>query len=136
MIDKDLYYIFALVTFLFAIGTYALIRAIISSIVFCEMGKKAKRIKSEKNITMSYLSDYIIKYKKPYDFWMKIRRIYVVVELLILAVYLLFPLTGCDLLLPFALNTAQAFIWFIVISVQFDFNRNTKYDRVRQAKHK
>ena len=134
MIDFRLYYVFAIVTFLFYMGTYALIRGIIWSIAGCSIGKKTRRsqpFKESKNITMSYLSPYITEYRKQFCFWMKVKLLYVIFELILLIVYLLLPLSGCNLTWPFAINIIQSFAFFIVIGAQYDVNRNTKYDRTR-----
>lgn len=139
MMDRELYYVFAIVALLFFIGTYTLIRDIIWSIAMCDIGVTtltSMELKKNKNFSMSYLSNYITTHKKQYMFWMKVKRLYVVTELIWLLMYLLLPLTICNLIYPFYINFAQAVICFFVIQFQFDFSRNTKYDRIRLGKFK
>lgn len=128
MIETDLYYIFAIITTAFFVGTYVLIRGIIWSIAFCDI-KKGKKVKGKHDIRMSYLTDHVTTHKKPFAFWMKVKSVYIFVEIAVLAIYMLFPLTKIDLTLPFALNIIQSFLWFIAVASQYDLNRNTKYDR-------
>ncbi len=43
MIESELYYIFAIVSLLFSMGNYALLRGIIWSIALCNIGKRTYR---------------------------------------------------------------------------------------------
>ena len=137
MIESELYYIFAIVSLLFSIGSYALLRGIIWSIALCNIGKntyKSAKFKRNKNISMSYLSDYITHFRKQYYFWMKAKRLFVIFQLIWFFVYVFFPLFTDNLIWSFAFNIAQSFVLFVLISAQYDVNRNTKYDRFHQNK--
>ena len=132
MIDYGLYYIFAIVTLLFSIGSYVLLRGIIWSIAICNISKttyKSAKFKCKKNVSMSYLSDYITHFRKQYYFWMGAKRFFVIFQLIWSFVYVFLPLCTWNLIWSFAFNIIQAFIFFILISAQYDANRNTKYDR-------
>ena len=137
MIESELYYIFAIVSLLFSMGNYALLRGIIWSIALCNIGKRTYRsaeFKSKKNISMSYLSDYITHFRKQYYFWMRAKRFFVIFQFIWFFVYVFLPLFTDNLTLPFVFNIAQSFVLFVLIGVQYDVNRNTKYDRVHQNK--
>lgn len=137
MIESELYYIFAVVSLLFTIGSYALLRGIMWSIALCNIGKstyRSAKFKSKKNISMSYLSDYIIHFRKQYDFWMRAKRFFVIFQFIWFFVYVFLPLFIDNLTLAFAFNIVQYVVFFVLISAQYDVNRNTKYDRFRQNK--
>lgn len=137
MIESELYYIFAIVSLLFSIGSYALLRGIIWSIALCNIGKstyKSAKFKSQKNVSMSYLSDYITHFRKQYFFWMRAKRFLVIFQFIWFFVYVFLPLFTDNLVWSFAFNIAQSFALFVLISAQYDVNRSTKYDRVHQNK--
>lgn len=139
MVDNRLYYTLAIFLFLYHIAAYAFIRRIIWSIARCDINKrtlKSKEIKNAKNISMSYLSNYITIYKKQYIFWMKIKRLYAIAELIIFLIYLILPMTNCILRWPFIIYVTQSSILIFIILFQFDLNRETKYDRIRKGKLK
>ena len=138
MISYTSYYIAALATVLIFAAGYWFLRGIIWSIAKCNINKKTCRsveFKSQKNISMSYLSAYITRFHRQYCFWMKVKRLYVIFQITWLFVYLLLPLSNCNLIWPFVFNLGQSYILFALIGVQYDTNRNTKYDRFRQNKH-
>ena len=137
MIESELYYIFAVVSLLFTIGSYALLRGIIWSIALCNIGKstyKSVKFKHKKNISMSYLSEYITHFRKQYYFWMRVKRFLVIFQFIWFFIYVFLPLFTDNLTLSFAFNIAQSFVLFVLISAQYDVNRNTKYDRFHQNK--
>ena len=140
MVDNRLYYTFAIVLFLYHIVAYLLfIRNIIWSIARCDIGDtalKSMEIKKNKNFSMSYLSNYITVHKKQYIFWMKIKRLYAIAELIIFLIYLILPMTNCILRWPFIIYVTQSFILIFIIFFQFDLDRETKYDRIRKGKSK
>ena len=139
MFDYELYYIFVVVTTPLILVSYMLIRDMIWSIARCDIGDialESMEIKKNKNFSMSYLSNYIIVYKKQYIFWMKVKRFYEIGELVWLIIYLLLPLAKCDLTWPFNINYAQAGICFFVMRIQSDSGRLTKYDIIRLKKSK
>lgn len=140
-IDNELYYLALLITILISLVSYFLMRGIIWSIALCDIRNRRKSVefkkefKKKKNISMSYLLEYVSKYQSAYNFWMTVKKIFILFEIIVLLIYVLLPLTGCPLFIPFLLNGIQCAIWFLIVNLQFDFNRNTKYDKTWIFKH-
>ena len=115
--------------------SYMLLREIIWSIAMCNTNKRTRRsdeFKSKRNISMSYLSEYITRFKKQYYFWMKVKRVYVISQAIWLPIYLSIPLFTGELIWSCVFNMVQSIIPAILLLVQFDTDRCTKYDRYRR----
>ncbi len=65
---------------------------------------------------------------------MRAKRFFVIFQFIWFFVYVFLPLFTDNLTLPFVFNIAQSFVLFVLIGVQYDVNRNTKYDRFHQNK--
>lgn len=103
----------------------------------CNTNKRTRRsdeFKSKRNISMSYLSEYITRFKKQYYFWMKVKQVYVISQAIWLPIYLSIPLFTGELIWSCVFNMVQSIIPAILLLVQFDTNRCTKYDRYRRER--
>lgn len=101
----------------------------------CNTNKRTRRsdeFKSKRNISMSYLSEYITRFKKQYYFWMKVKRVYVISQAIWLPIYLSITLFTGELIWSCVFNMVQSIIPAILLLVQFDTDRCTKYDRYRR----
>ncbi len=65
---------------------------------------------------------------------MRAKRFFVIFQFIWFFVYVFLPLFIDNLTLAFAFNIVQYVVFFVLISAQYDVNRNTKYDRFRQNK--
>ncbi len=115
--------------------TYWFIREMIVSIVWCEIGGKYKKLKSylSCNIINKILQNYdiiIIKYKKQFLFWIRLKRIYVFVEFVMTVLFMLSVELFKSLILCNSILLQSLIICFVII-FQFDSKKNTKYDRLR-----
>ena len=116
--------------------TYFNIRAILWSIIWLERRGKYNKLREFKRslswnerIPMKSLIRYIEKNRKQYEDWMRIKNVYIVLQLIFLAIFtaFLFVDSSCyDFLMIILI--AQSGIWFLIIRLQFDSGWNTKYD--------
>ena len=135
MIGSREYYWCTLITLMCFVMSYMLLREIIWSIAMCNTNKRTRRsdeFKSKRNISMSYLSEYTTRFKKQYYFWMKVKRVYVISQAIWLPIYLSIPLFTGELIWSCVFNMVQSIIPAILLLVQFDTDRCTKYDRYRR----
>lgn len=125
------------------VGTYFLIRSVIWSIIWCEIGGKSKKLKKLKNkvglfdrVKMKYLYDYVKNYQREYNFWMRVKSIYVFVEFVFTFVCITFFFIRKYVFRKYLIIGffIQTLVFFLIISFNFDHNRNTKYDRMRMNK--
>lgn len=122
---------------------YLFIRHIIWSIVWCEKGGKYNKLSKLKRgigiiqrITMRYLSPEINHYKRPYLFWMNVKKAFIIAESIAISIYILCMFlwqVSIVVEIIMILINAQAFLLVLLMRFQFDINRNTKYDRIRIA---
>ena len=135
------------VAFICLIAGYFFINDIIWSIVWCDNGGKyntLKKLKKGKSIvdilTMKYLEECVTDHKKAFRFWRVIKKIYIILELLLLNTYLLLYVFAKDIIysqIIMIIIVSQSVVCSLVIIFQTDTNRNTKYDRARlDQKHK
>ena len=142
MDNKALLILFVVSIFI-CLVTYFMLRDMIWSIIWCEIGGKSKKLrKLKKNVKffdrvkMKYLYAYVKNYQREYNFWMRVRYIYIFVEFVFAFICITFFFIAeyvfrKHLIIGFY---TQALVFSIVISFQFDHNRNTKYDRIRRNK--
>lgn len=139
-IDNNFFVGLFFLSFVCCIIGYTIIDDIIWSIVWCDKGGKYNSLiklkkKSLKDIlTMKYLEEHITYHKKSFRFWLSIRNIYAVLEILLLATYLILYFIDSEnswynVFMIFV--TLQSVISFLFFIFQTDINRNTKYDRIR-----
>ena len=139
---------FFLVYVIFFFLGYFFLRDLLWSIVWCDKkGKKRSLKKLRQNrsfierIKMDYLGDFVKEHKRDFNFWITIKKIYVVIETVLFGFYFVFSyfiLKGysCKFLV-YSINfiVFQAIAFCFVIGSQV-IGRETKYDRIRlQRKH-
>ena len=143
--DKQLFLIFTLLSLLMNLGSVFFIRETIWSIVWCDKGGKynhLRRLKQDQTLmakwNMAYLRNHTNENTKAFDFWIAIKKIhfiFVMIGILASAALLLLY----DTVTVFANCYCIAFMIVSFLSavcfaLQFDINRNTKYDRERKTK--
>lgn len=126
------------------IGSYMLLRSMLWSIVWCDIGGKYRKIRKLKSgvkfydrIRMKYLKEHTKDFSRNFEFWFSVKNI-VEIVLIIFSVsivlgFIFYPFI-CAILV-FIYNT-YCIILFIVIASRFDVHKNTKYDRIRLGKNK
>lgn len=142
MINYDLINIaFLIVLVITNLLNYYMIRDIIWSIVWCDKGgkynslKKLKRNKSYfQKISMRYLEEYTDVHRKNYRFWIKFKLGFEIVEFVFLLAYFVCIMLDnsiyCKILKIVII--LQSFLMSVILIMQSDINRNTKYDRLRK----
>lgn len=142
MDNKALLIVFVISIFI-CLGTCFMLREVVWSIIWCEIGGKSKKLrKLKKNVgffdrvRMKYLYVYVKNYQREYNFWMRVRYIYIFVEFVFAFVCVIFFFIADYVFLKHLIRGFfyQAFVFSLVILFQFDHNRNTKYDRIRENK--
>ena len=129
-------------TYLFAtLVNYILIRDMILSIVWCDTMGKQSRLKQRlkaiplyQRIRMTGLQIYIQKYKKEFSFWLKVKDFYVVGNILAVVAFVVCVLINqavSDIVIGGMALLAVGY--FIFHGFFLDFNKRTKYDRIRLA---
>ena len=140
--NKQLFLIFNLLSLLMNLGSVFFIRQILWSIVWCDKGGKynhLRQLKKDQNQiskwSMTYLRKHTNKHTEAFDFWITIKRIEFVffVMCMVLSAVLTF---FYDSITAFAnvyciAYTGISFLSTLCFALQFDTNRNTKYDRKR-----
>lgn len=125
---------------------YFFVRNVIWSIVWCDKGGKynslmklKKDISLGDRISMKYLEQYTYLHKKEFNFWMCIKKVYVILEFVFLIVYCLLCLywqMSVYIEIFMIVIILQGVLVCLIFMFQTDTNRNTKYDRVRLNKRK
>ena len=121
--------------------TYFSIRDLLWSVIWLERrGKYNKLNKFRKSIpfmdrvSMKTLVQYVDNNRQPYEFWIRIKSVFLIIQAILLGIYLI---TFCFHAALFGFIriaiTVQALIWFLVIRIQFDSSWNTKYDLKRRG---
>lgn len=122
-----------------------LIRDVMWSIVWCDIGGKYRNIRKLKKgqsiiskFSMLYLKKQLNHYIKPFNRWMYVKNIHgffvavnIVTTLILLVNYDSIKGLSDGYCIVYMILT---FIDGLFFSFQFDINRNTKYDRKRMSK--
>ena len=141
--DKKVLLIVFVISIFICLNTYFLLRDMIWSIIWCEIGGKYKKLrKLKKNVKffdrvkMKYLYAYVKNYQRGYRFWMIVRYLYIFIEFVFAFVCVIFFFIADYVFIKHLIwgFFYQAFVFSLVILFQFDHNRNTKYDRIRENK--
>ena len=146
MLDQRTALGFLLVMLLLNLFSYYMLRVMIESIVWCDKGGKYNSLaKLKKSVAffermkMNYLEQYTHSHRKNFLFWLRCKRIFVIVELLFTLVYVLFVF-----LIKFhvffrwglAFIYLQSFLFSVILFFQTNVHRNTKYDKEREQRKK
>ena len=143
--DRELYLILFLVALAMNLISYFFIRCLIWSIVWCDKGGKQNKLSKlnrqkriADKISMAHLRDFVNSHTKQFDFWYRIKQIFVIVEFIFAVVGVI---GGClysylvicaNIFILFYLLESFIFAWIFML--QFDTSRNSKYDRMRLAR--
>lgn len=132
--------VYLAVAILLGIGSYFFSREIIWSIVWCDKRSK-KNITVAKlklgsyfisHIRMTYLEKHLKDYKKEFSFWLRMKTVFVLCEIVFIILYLVFSLAKLKGWWIVAIATlAQSFIWLFIFAFQFRHEFLTKYDLIR-----
>lgn len=127
----------------FATGYFAL-RNLLWSIVWCDKKGKyrsLRKLQCNKSILeiikMDYLLIHTTEHKKNFAFWLKIKKIYIHLEFLLLIIYFILCIVflndmNCEwFIIPIVF---QSVVLSLVFVFQTDIHRDTKYDRIRQSR--
>ena len=143
--DKQLFLILNLLSLLMNLGSIFFIRQMIWSIVWCDKGGKYNHLRKLKEnqgfvskYSMVYLRTYTNDHSKAFDFWLTVKRIQTVFCIASVLLSVVFAFVY-DSVVVFAnsycmVYTIISFLVAICFTLQFDTNRNTKYDRARIRK--
>lgn len=145
ILDLDIGYRFCIFAFLLILNfiNYLYIRKIIWSIVRLESrGSKwrerrktfKKDIKFIDLVKMNYLTQYIKKYDKDFQFWIKIKRIFVIIEAVLSIAFVFLALVFCRNIPAIVFSIiimCQTIVVFIILRINVRDNRYTKYDDIR-----
>ena len=124
---------------------YFSIREMLWSIVWCDKGGKYNSLRELKNgrtvrqkITMLYLMPHVKKHYNEFLFWYRVKKIFVVSQVVLLILYFVFAFIKTSYLYEVImfLIILQSGIIFIIFRLQRDANRSTKYDRIRMGKRR
>ena len=121
--------------------TYFEIREVLWSIVWLERRGKYSKLRRFKKtlplmdrLTMRPLAQYVEKNRKPYEFWLKVKSVFVVVQAVLLGVSAASFWFHEDVFECVRIAVlVQVFIWFLALRLQFDSEKCTKYDRKRRG---
>ena len=127
------------------LANYFQIRKIIFSIAHCDKGGKySKLIKITQNqsilskINMKYLFQYTSIHKKQFIFWYRFKLCFVILEFIFtlgfIACVIFRNIAFSNLFIT--ITIAQSFGCFFILAIQFDTNRDTKYDSHRLKKRR
>ena len=120
--------------------TYFSIREILWSIIWLERGGKYNKLNKFRKaipfmdrVLMKTLLQYVDNNRQPYEYWMRIKGVFLIIQSILLVIYLITFYFHASLFefIRIAI-TVQALIWFLVIRIQFDSSWNTKYDLKRR----
>ena len=120
--------------------TYFLIRAIIWSIVWCECGKRYRSLRKRKlqysffqRMTQQGFGDRITTNQKALAFWLAVKRLHIGSFALLLCIGFIINQFSWQMIYMCSFFGISS-LFGIIIMLQFDVNRETKYDRMRRKK--
>lgn len=127
----------------FFLGYYFL-RSLLWSIVWCDKKGKYRKLKKLRDnrsfverMKMDYLEDYVKEHKQNFKFWITIKKVYEILETVLLIFYIIFSffvLKGhhCEFYLSYFIYPiiCQAVVFSFVFMCQ-ENDHLTKYDRIR-----
>lgn len=116
------------------------IKTFIDSIVMCDrrggdrsLKKINKNHKWYEKLTQYHYKQYLTDYKKAFDFWFVIKIVHLLFFVILFCCS--FMISSTDLNEIFAIVFyCLSSLFCLVMIMQFDINRDTKYDRIRQKK--
>ena len=128
------------------IPTFLLIKSYIWSIIWCDKGGKynsLRRFKRTLSISerlgVKSVIQHISSYKKEYKVWRKLELLFIIISTILMcgyfAVYMLIEDKNVKKDVAYVtLFVSSAF--YIFMCLKYDWNRHTKFDRIRMARKK
>ncbi len=129
------------------ISTFSLIKSYIWSIVWCDKGGKYnsfRRFKRDlcikERLGIKSVIQHLTLYKREYKIWRTIELSFIIISTILMcgyiAIYIFAEDQGVTKDISFYVTLFVSCVFFIFISLKYDWNRDTKFDRIRMARKK
>lgn len=128
------------------IPTFLLIKSYIWSIIWCDKGGKynsLRRFKRTLSISerlgVKSVIQHISSYKKEYKVWRKLELLFIIISTILVCVYFAVYMLIEDKNVTKDVAYVTLFVssaFYIFMCLKYDWNRNTKFDRIRMARKK
>lgn len=128
------------------IPTFLLIKSYIWSIIWCDKGGKynsLRRFKRTLSISerlgVKSVIQHISSYKKEYKVWRKLELLFIIISTILMCVYFAVYMLIEDKNVTKDVAYVTLFVssaFYIFMCLKYDWNRNTKFDRIRMARKK
>ena len=128
------------------IPTFLLIKSYIWSIIWCDKGGKynsLRRFKRTLSISerlgVKSVIQHISSYKKEYKVWRKLELLFIIISTILMCVYFAVYMLIEDKNVTKDVAYVTLFVssaFYIFMRLKYDWNRNTKFDRIRMARKK
>ena len=122
--------------------SHFLIRMLIESIVRCDRHcgyKSLKRIKLNhmwhERLTQNYYKQYLTNYRKAFKFWFFIKKLHLSILISLLCISLMISYVCMNHVFAITFFVLSS-LFAVVVMVQFDTKRRTKYDRINKHNSK
>ncbi len=137
---------FMILILLINIPTFLLIKSYIWSIIWCDKGGKynsLRRFKRTLSISerlgVKSVIQHISSYKKEYKVWRKLELLFIIISTILMCVYFAVYMLIEDKNVTKDVAYVTLFVssaFYIFMCLKYDWNRNTKFDRIRMARKK
>lgn len=137
---------FMILILLINIPTFLLIKSYIWSIIWCDKGGKynsLRRFKRTLSISerlgVKSVIQHISSYKKEYKVWRKLELLFIIISTILVCVYFAVYMLIEDKNVTKDVAYVTLFVssaFYIFMCLKYDWNRNTKFDRIRMARKK
>ena len=137
---------FMILILLINIPTFLLIKSYIWSIIWCDKGGKYnsfRRFKRTLSISerlgVKSVIQHISSYKKEYKVWRKLELLFIIISTILMCVYFAVYMLIEDKNVTKDVAYVTLFVssaFYIFMRLKFDWNRDTKFDRIRMARKK
>jgi hypothetical protein len=128
------------------IPTFLLIKSYIWSIIWCDKGGKynsLRRFKRTLSISerlgVKSVIQHISSYKKEYKVWRKLELLFIIISTILMCVYFAVYMLIEDKNVTKDVAYVTLFVssaFYIFMCLKYDWNRDTKFDRIRMARKK
>ncbi len=138
---------FMILILLINIPTFLLIKSYIWSIIWCDKGGKynsLRRFKRTLSISerlgVKSVIQHLTLYKREYKIWRTIELLFIIISTILMcgyiAIYIFAEDQGVTKDISFYVTLFVSSAFYIFMCLKFDWNRNTKFDRIRMARKK
>lgn len=128
------------------IPTFLLIKSYIWSIIWCDKGGKYNSLRRFKRtlsirerLGVKSVIQHISSYKKEYKVWRKLELLFIIISTILMCVYFAVYMLIEDKNVTKDVAYVTLFVssaFYIFMCLKYDWNRNTKFDRIRMARKK